>query len=112
MRLYATVTSERATKGQGGNTQLEIKLYGLEGKHLATVFLFPDMGSEEECMLHVRTPDNQLMFGHILPLDTEKGNKQKGKCKAILTASNHESGNCPLAPIKGGEYCELHKHLQ
>lgn len=28
MKLYATVTSERATKGQGGNEYIRITLYG------------------------------------------------------------------------------------
>lgn len=31
MKLYATVSSERATKGQGGNTELTITLMGEGG---------------------------------------------------------------------------------
>lgn len=31
MKLYATVTSERAKKGQGGNKFLDIDVYGEEG---------------------------------------------------------------------------------
>lgn len=34
MKLYATVTSERATKGQGGNDYLCIKLTVKNGKRL------------------------------------------------------------------------------
>lgn len=75
MKLYATVTSERATKGQGGNKELEIKLYGDNQTHIATVYLFPDMEHKNEYMLHVRDTDDSLMFGHLLPT---KGEKQKG----------------------------------
>ena len=40
MKLYATVTSERATKGQGGNW-LEIEILGENKKLLGIIKVFP-----------------------------------------------------------------------
>lgn len=90
MKLYATITSERATKGQGGNKLIEITLiidpvkrkevgrvimrYGDkgEGEHEGyTIFYYPITSNCEE---------QKIKNGRIL-LYQEKGEKQKGeKC--------------------------------
>lgn len=72
MKLYAITSSERASKGQGGNDYLNIKLYGKDQMHLATIHLYPDSFNPDEYMLHVRTPDNSLCFGQLLPIDNQK----------------------------------------
>jgi hypothetical protein len=42
MRLYGTITSERATKGQGGNNHLFIHITGKDRKNdIAVVSVFP-----------------------------------------------------------------------
>jgi len=41
MKLYATITSERATKGQGGNKYLEIDILGDEKNLIGKISIFP-----------------------------------------------------------------------
>lgn len=77
MKLYATVTSERASKGQGGNDFLEIELTGEGGQFIASVHLFPHAtGDMSKHLLHVRDKSQGLLFGAVI--DKEKGKRQKG----------------------------------
>jgi hypothetical protein len=41
MKLYATTTSERASKGQGGNDYLDIRIYGDEGVRFCKITVLP-----------------------------------------------------------------------
>ena len=43
MKLYATVTSERASKGQGGNKYLEIEIIDEERLPLLSLYLTPEL---------------------------------------------------------------------
>ena len=81
MKLYATVTSERATKGQGGNHYLDIKLtyqlpqgrahYGALtlSENGVLTFIYPTGEVKTICTL------SQLGITTI----ESKGNKQKGE---------------------------------
>lgn len=105
MKLYATVTSERASKGQGGHKRLDIVLtckdeergtYDEVGKltmHQATGgainMLFRSLVSEED--LHVQLPTRY----------NTKGKKQKG-----------ESFKCDRCEFDGATSKELHEHRQ
>lgn len=42
MKLYATVSSERASKGQGGNEYLEINIQGENKEDLGCIYIIPD----------------------------------------------------------------------
>ena len=42
MKLYATITSERATKGQGGNEYLNINILGEKKEPLGHIRIIPD----------------------------------------------------------------------
>ena len=94
MRLYATVTSDRASKGQGGNREIVIDLtidskerrtvgrvvlrHGEkgEGEHEGyTIFYYPVGGS-----------------GRVL-LFQEKGEKQKGEQVKVKTERTHTRGD-------------------
>ena len=57
MKLYANVESERATKGQGGNDYLKIKLQGEDKDLTGSVLL--------EAVLHIRKVDNGLEYALI-----------------------------------------------
>lgn len=67
MKLYATTTSERATKGQGGNDKLEIHVTQEEKKTLAFITVLPSgtivIDQGENCLLIVN--------------EYEKGEKKK-----------------------------------
>lgn len=47
MKLYATTTSERASKGQGGNNRLDIQLQGENGQELGVISLRIDKDNQE-----------------------------------------------------------------
>jgi hypothetical protein len=49
MKLYATTTSERATKGQGGNSRLDIEIKAeIQGRReiVATIQIMPPIGNK------------------------------------------------------------------
>ena len=91
MKLYATVTSERATKGQGGNKDIKITLQigsTKENKHIATILLnaLPAEASRDNIpvvVMQVWDIDRgELCERQIYSLQGEnitKGEKQKGK---------------------------------
>src|SRR3990167_6194087 len=94
MKLYATVTSERASKGQGGNKELDILIQaeGLEGIPTRTQVL----------RLLVRNEDGQLTAwlvnyetGKSTPViraTKQKANKQKAPCKRQHRYYNESMG--------------------
>lgn len=90
MKLYATVTSERASKGQGGNEYVLIDFTaGDKDNHIGQVelYLYDDdvkQGSEEnEWLLKWRRNEDDdwhiLSQGHI-DSTKQKGKKKKGGC--------------------------------
>lgn len=73
MKLYATVTSERATKGQGGNEFIGIDLFDSEKIHLGNITLKRENGNY---ILYL-----ELDSERVSVKDETKGEKQKGdKC--------------------------------
>ena len=85
MKLYATVTSERASKGQGGNDYLKIQiLAGSERKILANLEINQFHGNIAEYNLYCNDEivaslqDRKCPCSNCRGRDT-KGNKQKGK---------------------------------
>ena len=62
MKLYATVTSERASKGQGGNERLEITIQDEEKEVLAEITVLPsgtmiiDKGKDVEVVINNYEP--------------------------------------------------------
>lgn len=97
MRLYATVTSERATKGQGGRN-LVIDITGENGLKLWTIEVNPTgLNAKDYSLLVQRTKYNPLYcFDDRL---NEKGEKQKGgncwRCNENGTGSDNKyCGTC------------------
>lgn len=72
MKLYATVTSERASKGQGGK-YLDIRISDATQKELADVQVTEEDG--EICLVLRVNHENKGVFW----LKETKGNKQKGE---------------------------------
>jgi hypothetical protein len=91
MKLYATVQSERARKGQGGNKFLRIEIAGgsaAASTHLATIHV--KVEGDEVVLL---TPG--LTVGtveHRFPLNA-KGEKQTGECWEAHHKQSHD-GKC------------------
>lgn len=69
MKLYATTTSERATKGQGGNEYLLIDILGEEGVRILQIKVLPTDGLPSVSFDdRILTPKEQ---------ETEKGKQKK-----------------------------------
>jgi len=93
MKLYATTTSERASKGQGGNEYIRIELQSDREKNEFVIVYTPD--SLRVC---ASTDDGGAL---LFETHKEKGEKQKGdrlgKC------------HCGHPCIYGTDYCERHQ---
>ncbi len=102
MNLYATVTSERATKGQGGNDYLDIEVLGDKQQPIARMVI---RQGEFEPMLEIIYSKNEFEAPIITreldrPKYQEKGKRQKGE---IL----NESSDIHEGQHKNCELCEL-----
>lgn len=73
MRLYATTTSERASKGQGGNQYLDIRIKDKDGQEFATFFI-SDM--PDGIIIRYDIDDDVAYFEKE---PKTKGEKQKGE---------------------------------
>ena len=77
MKLYATVTSERASKGQGGNRFIEVNLT----RNMETVML-----------VKLDVHDMSLRVFHTMPLDAVKVKTIQTKGEKQKT----DNGMCPV----------------
>ena len=75
MKLYATVTSERATKSQGGNKRIDIQLQGNEGVALGVIVL-REITPNNYHIGYIYQGQHVRVASHIFP---QKGEKQKGE---------------------------------
>ncbi len=82
MKMYATIQSERATKGQGGNEYLKIIVRNEKQQCIAYLTFKPD----ETCQISI-IKDIKTVFNPVEWIgtddDNKKGEKQKGE---ILSA--------------------------
>ena len=90
MKLYATVKSERASKGQGGNKYIDINLLvgsAHESEHFANVRLNIVNGFYtlwiDGTVLKIQSTEKE-----------EKGNKQKGESKSGCLHEKWTDGIC------------------
>jgi len=80
MKLYSTITSERATKGQGGNKFLNIKIASGSAKNS---YIFADIMVDTHGFIYLRNGDKgevatyTTLEGKLVELT--KGEKQKGE---------------------------------
>lgn len=96
MKLYATTTSERASKGQGGNDFLEIEVKGEDKR----VFLEFKITAEEDhykiegWVVHPEYAPNRRSEQY-LAYEVEKGKKQKSKeCSNCGNPQLDKNGAC------------------
>lgn len=77
MKLYATVKSERASKGQGGQEYIDIIVNDERGKNLSRLYVEI---RDDEIHTELRRYSNgeKLIFSDELP--TKKGKQQEGEC--------------------------------
>ena len=71
MRLYATVTSERASKSQGGNEELRIVIKDETQAEIFSIEVIPDIPDETTTEINIYTSK-----GEHLRYFAEKGKKQ------------------------------------
>jgi hypothetical protein len=90
MKLYATTTSERASKGQGGNKYLSIEIK--TDKTILTACFIEIVEQDENNILLNITANGELRNGvrYIIPKEL-KGKSQKGEL--YLKASDKTDGS-------------------
>lgn len=89
MKLYATVSSERASKGQGGNEYIDIDISGEKREYLARFVLMVN-DDETSGKKYLLTRDWACGNGNIEVRN--KGERQKGECvecKATATLGDY-----------------------
>lgn len=78
MKLYATVASERATKGQGGNDRLEIDIFMGSAKNSVKIIEGSIRKEGEGYTVYITTLGQGDREQCIDTFIKEKGEKQKG----------------------------------
>ena len=104
MKLYGTITSERATKGQGGK-YLFIEVLNEQKKRIAQLSVHPEsikIWTDEKISL-IKTRDED-MCDHSAEDVLQKGEKQKGEClnkdangNACYNCESGQGGECGSA---------------
>jgi hypothetical protein len=79
MKLYATTTSERASKGQGGNKDILVVITAEITGERQEIFSVSVVNTEKGFYaMDVKMPDGQLIHHKISKGDVLKGERQKG----------------------------------
>lgn len=115
MKLYATVTSERASKGQGGNEHLEIKVKDGNQEIIFEMRIIPINTGFEAVGWY--QSNGERYFQHFLQ---GKGERQKGETLTVVNCKAHNEEHCEhcpkfpgdkVMPDKNGNcsLCGLHK---
>ena len=95
MKLYATITSERASKGQGGNERLTIDIMNEEQKIIAYLHAIPTDG-KPVLGFFPSIKDVYVVTSHeefrAITEQQRKGKKQKGEWCEIC--GNMKSSEC------------------
>ena len=103
MKLYATTTSERARKGQGGNEVLNIVVRNEKQQCIAHINFYPD----NQCYISILQELNTHFDNKCITIGTDddskdikidfplKGNKQKTVkiCEMCSDKATHFNGN-------------------
>lgn len=100
MKLYATVTSERASKGQGGNEYIEIDLLGEDKIILAKLILKKHTHDEGRYLIteDIFFRSHRLEVAVYKNIDEiplkEKGEKQKGEHELKIHSLHDAQASC------------------
>ncbi len=99
MILYATITSERASKGQGGNDFLEIEVKDENRNNILELKIIP---KDDQFILegYAISQHSGKRSEYYIKYELAKGNKQKGEkcpvCKKEKTNSPPSTHCIPL----------------
>lgn len=97
MKLYATVTSERASKGQGGNGYLDIVVTGEGNAIIAHLSFYPDAPHRITVRDDIEVDIDRVDPGawNLARTKETKGEKQKGEPEPEDGGCiyNHEHGD-------------------
>lgn len=74
MKLYATVSSERAKKGQGGNDRITVHVTGADRNTIAIFTVFPWRNRLDDGLPHICANVREDV---TMSVETYKGEKQK-----------------------------------
>lgn len=94
MKLYAKTTSERATKGQGGNKYLEIDITTENGGKISSIKVYPNTEARPDSGMMVIILPSGKTIRHEFEI---KGKKQQtaNLCNCGMNAGFHtKQNNC------------------
>ena len=94
MKLYATTTSERASKGQGGNKRIAVEITVGEEDEKQTILYVSVEREETETEDIYRLWNGDIQADKII-IPKSKGKRQKGECKHFIVKDDY-----------GKEYCQ------
>lgn len=96
MKLYATATSERASKGQGGNDYMTIEIVDGARQPILSLYMFVNDNNTADIKLR-EWATAKTHYLNTVKLGAEtKGEKQKGEKRDYCTAGHKEfTENCP-----------------
>ncbi len=91
MKLYATTTSERASKGQGGNKYLKINVMNDKQEQIVYIEIMPsDLHNGKTSIVSYFSNKLAITEKYVLE-DITKGKSQKGeKCRNCKKSNLHE----------------------
>lgn len=90
MNLYATTTSERASKGQGGNEYLNIQIYDEFETTLAIISILPTRKDLQEIRI-----DYDRNISEIVKIPWDNFDKSGRECSDGNCWSRGDNVNCP-----------------
>lgn len=108
MKLYATVTSERATKGQGG-AELVMDLFDENSLQVSSIMVLPresgKLDGKVRIFLRTKASQAEVFDEYVLKTSQffdkpvqQKGEKQKAECSECITKNGWPA------------YCEKHAY--
>lgn len=96
MKLYATVASERATKGQGGNKYLDIVVTNENSEIICLLSMYPDNTCRMTHRNDIEIDINETNFIGKQELAVQKnGEKKKGE-RGFMDICNGDDISCAL----------------
>ena len=104
MKLYGSIRSERAEKGQGGNDFLEIEITNDQRKEIASIKILP--GDKVKVTVDVNEELAELEAGNV-DIKCECSDPLCAKCLLV----NCKDKNCKVHPEdKKKEFREIYKN--
>lgn len=101
MKFYATVTSERASKGQGGNDYLDVLLTRENGTPFVYVKVLPVGKYDPNHAVCTITAGGEVIYDAIITLSSkDRSEHQKGERQKGEHVHEYHNGECSCGELE------------